>query len=467
VFRKQSNIQFKHSSKLWFVLIIPCFIFISFTHSFASTQVSLEWNPYSEPNLAGYRVFLREEGKSFDYTNPVWEGTTNYCTIENIDQTKTCYFVTRAFDTEGFESGDSNEVRLESAPEPVNQPPKANAGPAQIAEEGKVITLDGSNSTDPDDGIAAYHWVQTGGPEAILSDSSSKVTTFTSPDIGQEGASLTFELTVVDHSGLESIDSCVVNIIWLNGSPRANTGTDQTANEGVVITLDGSSSLDIDDGIATYLWTQTSGPEVFLYDPTSTQPTFTAPNVGPDGASLAFTLTVTDTYGLQNSDSCIVNISWQNEPPTAIVSPDFREVIEGTLVILDGSASTDSDDGIASYLWSQVDGLPVSLSDPTSVITTFTAPKTDSLGKNLKFNLTIKDCGGLQGTGDSVIYVSQYELSNNSPIADYSDTPGPVIDNIDSGFTTVGNWKNSTSAHGWYGNDYQYAPPGEGSRKTT
>jgi hypothetical protein len=55
---------------------------------------------------------------------------------------------------------------------------------------------------------------------------------------------------------------------------------------GSVVTLDGSSSLDIDGGITAYLWTQVGGPAVALSDPASSQPSFTAPNVGPEGASL-------------------------------------------------------------------------------------------------------------------------------------------------------------------------------------
>jgi hypothetical protein len=71
--------------------------------------------------------------------------------------------------------------------------------------------------------------------------------------------------------------------------------------------LDGSSSTDPDDGIASYLWTQTAGPAVTLTSTTAIQPTFTAPNVGPSGSSLTFQLTVTDNGGLQSTDTCIVN----------------------------------------------------------------------------------------------------------------------------------------------------------------
>ncbi len=80
----------------------------------------------------------------------------------------------------------------------------------------------------------------------------------------------------------------------------------------------------------------------------------------------------------------------------------------------------DPDDGIASHLWTQVEGDPVSLSDLTSAVTTFTAPKTDQNGKNLKFKLTVKDFGGLQGTADSSVYVRQNEFPDNPLTPDFS-----------------------------------------------
>ena len=327
--------------------------------------------------------------------------------------------MTRAFDSEGFESGNSNEVCHEPLVIP-NQAPTADAGPDQTVSERQAVFLNGSNSTDPDDGIASYHWNQIGEPAVNLSDPDVKQPTFTAPDVNSGGAALTFELTVIDNNGNQGKDVCAVNVTWQNEPPQADAGSDLTVNEGVVITLDGSSSVDIDDGIASYLWTQTGGTGVTLSDPTSFHPTFKAPDVGPDGASLNFNLTVTDAGGLQNTDSCIVNISWQNEPPTAIVTPDYTETTEGTLVKLDGSGSTDADDGVASYLWSQVEGDPVSLSDPKSAVTTFTAPKTDALGKNIKLKLTVKDHGGLQGTADSSIFVIQNEFPNDPPVADFS-----------------------------------------------
>ncbi len=415
-----SKYRFNYSFLFWFVLLTIALLVFSIPNSSGSTQVTLEWSPNSEPDLAGYKLFCREQGQNYDYANPSWEGTDTTCTIYDLDETKTYFFVVRAVDTEGFQSSDSNETFLEAGITPDNQPPIAAAGPNQTVNEGQLVGLDGSNSLDPDDGIASYAWVQTSGPQVTLSDPNRQQSTFTAPDVGAGGDSLTFELTVADNNGLQSTDSCVVNVTWLNEPPQANAGLDQTVNGGTDVTLDGSYSLDIDDGIACYSWNQISGPSVTLSNPASSQPTFTAPNVEPDGVSLTFDLMVTDAGGLRNTDSCIVNISWQNQPPTAVVAPDYMEPIEGTLVTLDGSASMDPDDGIASHLWTQVEGDPVSLSDLTSAVTTFTAPKTDQHEKNLKFKLTVKDFGGLQGTADSSVYVRQNKLPNNPPSAAFN-----------------------------------------------
>jgi len=455
--RNLSKHGFNYSFLFWFILLTLNFLFLSIVNSSAATQVSLAWDTNSEPDLAGYRVFCREQSQSYDYANPSWEGTDTYCIIYDMDETKTYYFVVRAFDTEGFESGNSNEVYHEPLVT-SNQPPTADAGPDQTVNEGQAVLLNGLNSTDPDNDIASYDWVQIGEPAVNLSDPQAAQTTFTAPDVGPEGAALTFELTVTDQAENQAKDRCVVNVTWENEPPQANAGMDQTVDEGVVVTLDGSFSLDIDDGIASYLWTQVGVPAVTLSNPASSQPTFVASDVGPEGTSLTFNLTVSDSGGLKNTDSCIVNISWQNEPPNAVVTPDYMETTEETLVTLDGSASTDPDDGIASYLWTQVEGDPVSLSNSTSALTTFTAPKTDSLGKNVKLKLTVKDHGGLQGTADSSIYVMQNEL----PTLNSVTITGATQVNEGSGeqYTLTANYSdgstvNVTSSANWSANsDY-------------
>ena len=119
-------------NKLEFILSL---IFLSFclATTVHAIDITLQWAPNNEPDLAGYRAFYREESQSYDYEHPYWESIDPVCTIYDLDGTKTYYFVVRAFDTNGLESADSNEVILNEGI-PVNQFPIDN-----ISSDGSEI----------------------------------------------------------------------------------------------------------------------------------------------------------------------------------------------------------------------------------------------------------------------------------------------------------------------------------------
>jgi len=300
-----------------------------------------------------------------------------------------------------------------------NSPPTANAGADQVVGENVTVTLDGSNSDDPDGDIVSYAWVQTDGPLVTLSDASAAKPTFTSPNVGIEGASLTFQLTVTDATSLTSTATTIVNVSWSNAPPVANAGPNQHVSEGVLVTLDASASTDPDDGIASYKWEQIAGPLPFvtLSDANAVNPTFTSPNVGQSGEALIFKLTVTDIGGLKATDTVIINVSWSNIPPVADAGPDQTKA-EGTLVTLDASASYDIDDGIATYAWVQTGGAPVTLSNPHAMKPTFTTPDVGMAGDTLTFELTVTDRGGLMATDTvtiNVTWVNAPPVANAGP----------------------------------------------------
>ena len=120
-------------------------------------------------------------------------------------------------------SGSTNEIHLEVE---SNQPPTADAGPDQTVREKNLATLDGSNSSDVDDGIASYQWTQTGGTSVVLSNASAVQPTFVTPEVGTDGEALTFQLTVTDNGGLESTDTCIVNVSSLGTSIVVLTDTE-------------------------------------------------------------------------------------------------------------------------------------------------------------------------------------------------------------------------------------------------
>jgi kexin len=105
-----------------------------------------------------------------------------------------------------------------------------------------------------------------------------------------------------------------------------------------------------------------------------------------------WTITVRDLFeeDLGTLQSWSINIyGTVGTPPTAVAGGD-QTVNEGGTVDLDGSNSSD-DGSITSYLWTQLNGTSVTLSDSTSDQPTFTAPQVKKSGSLLTFRLTVTD----------------------------------------------------------------------------
>ena len=402
-------------------LLICAFFASSALHA---AEVTLAWDPNTEPDLAGYRVHYGLGSRNYDHVMDV--GNYTSCVVTGLEQDRTYYFAATAVNMADMESGFSNEVSV--ALSTSNQPPLANAGPDQNVNEGVIVTLNGSNSTDPEGGVLRYSWLQVSGTSVILSEPSAAQTTFIPPNVGPDGQTLGFQLTVTDSGGLQSSDTCLVNALWINQPPIANAGTDQSVKEGVAVTLNGSGSGDPDGFGLSYEWTQTSGSEVALSNRFVAKPSFSAPNVGTDGETLTFQLTVTDSVGLQARDSCIVNVVWVNQPPAANAGPD-QNVNQGVNVTLDGTGSTDPDGGLLSYSWLQTGGSSVTLDNPNSAQPRFLAD-TGGASSSLVFRLTVTDPGGLSASDQCFIAVN-----GAAPV---------VVNTTASGVDLAGQWLSLT-----------------------
>ena len=89
----------------------------------------------------------------------------------------------------------------------LNQfPPAADAGLPQTVEEGETVTLDASQSSDPNDAIVTYEWTQIIGPQVWLSDENDVKPTFVAPPI-TEDTTVVFQLTVYDSGGISDSDT--------------------------------------------------------------------------------------------------------------------------------------------------------------------------------------------------------------------------------------------------------------------
>jgi len=104
-----------------------------------------------------------------------------------------------------------------------------------------------------------------------------------------------------------------------------------------------------------------------------------------------------------------------NQIPFADAGED-QMIDPGVVVTLDGSASYDPDGSIAGYLWEQLSGEPVTLSDYEEAIVTFTAPEVNT---TMVFQLTVFDDQGainIDNVSVSILAVDQtiYDLQYQS-----------------------------------------------------
>lgn len=94
----------------------------------------------------------------------------------------------------------------------IPQSPNADAGRDKIVVKDRLVTLNGSKSSAPNNDIVSYLWIQIGGPSVNLPNNSAINPSFISPDVGPEGITLTFQLTVADRNGLQDTDILIVEV---------------------------------------------------------------------------------------------------------------------------------------------------------------------------------------------------------------------------------------------------------------
>ncbi|MGF7139205.1 PKD domain-containing protein [Roseimarinus sediminis] len=262
----------------------------------------------------------------------------------------------------------------------LNQPPVADAGPDQEVNEETTVTLDGSESYDPDGEALTYQWTA---PQGItLSANDVAQPTFTAPDVNTN-TTLAFELVVSDGNEL-SLDVVTITVRHINKAPTANAGSDQLIIENSIVTLDGSASSDPDGDVLSYQWTAPTGITLSATD--VAQPTFTAPEVSATTDYL-FTLVVSDGSLNSTADQITVKVKQLNKPPMANAGAD-QEVNEGSTVTLDGTASSDPDGDQLTYTWTAPSGITLSATDVAQP--SFTAPEVTT-NTQYTFSLTVSD----------------------------------------------------------------------------
>ena len=230
-----------------------------------------------------------------------------------------------------------------------------------------------------------------------------------------------------------------------NQAPTADAGVDQTVVVADQVTLDGSASSDADGFIRSYRWRQVSGPRVRLRARRSVNPTFVAPEV-TEATELVFRLRVNDNLRKKDRDTVTITVSPDvvvSQPPVADAGAD-QTVDEEVLVTLNGSASSDPDNDINTYLWEQVSGSSVSLVDADSAVATFTAPELNT-SEVLEFRLTVSDSESNSSTDTTTVTVEPVVLSSQANVR-VRTIDGSLVSGVQLEFYVAGDLRDDLTA---------------------
>ncbi len=238
------------------------------------------------------------------------DSATTIC--RNVAVSGTYVFRLRVTDNNGMTSSSTVTITLTPAVDGVSGIPLANALPVAVPGNGatyqnlyNTITLNGSQSYDPDGNIVSYKWVQESGPAIFLSTPDSFYCLARDP----QAATYVFRLIVTDNKGGVSSAPVSFTLLPLPGSnqpPVADAGTDQSFQILYnTITLRATASSDPDGQIVTYRWTQESGPAGALMSyPDSSVNIVRNISVG----TYIFRLVVVDNGGASDTARVTVNI---------------------------------------------------------------------------------------------------------------------------------------------------------------
>ena len=309
-----------------------------------------------------------------------------------------------------------------------NQAPVANAGNGQTVHPGVSVTLDGSNSTDPDNNYPlTYTWTIIEKPassQAVLSTPDAVTTTLNIDTLGD----YRIQLVVTDSLGLASAPD-EVTISTTNSAPVADAGVDQAIiflND--LVCLNGFGSWDVDGDEITYLWTIISVPidsQATLSDPTVVNPTITPDKYG----DYIIQLEVSDPWTTNIPD--IVVISTTNLPPGAEAG-DNQSCLQGEIVTLDGSDSDDENGDVITYSWQIVstpDGSSAYLTDGDTVTASL---HTDIAGEyvvSLIVNDGLLDSAQDNATVLAVSYADAFTMKMNEIIQTINAMPDSAFKN--------------------------------------
>lgn len=233
----------------------------------------------------------------------------------------------------------------------------------------------------------------------------------------------TIATALASNQKTDDIKKTVINLTAAPSIPPvANAGSAQSVVAGTIITLDASTSSAASGKNLTYAWTLTSKPAgsaASLVAANTAKPNFVADMPGSYVASLI----VNDGTTVSSASAVTITASAANAAPIANAGV-AQNVVAGSVVTLDGSASSDANSDPLTYAWTltaKPAGSSATLSSATSTKPTFT---TDISGIYIA-TLTVND--GKQYSLPQAV-ATNAAIANAAPVANAGAAQNAVTD---------------------------------------
>ena len=207
-----------------FLALLFCFFPVA-TPEAQAAQVTVAWDVSSDPDVAGYKVYVGTASRNYNVFYDV--GKVFRCTIPDLQEGTTFYFAATARDRYGHESDFSEELvyqvpRSDDVPiVPVNHAPLARNGVFSTAHgtPGSGVLI----ATDPDGDLLTYAIAGQGTRGTAAITNAAGGTYRYTPNAGASGSD-SFTFQVRDPGNLTSTATIAVTITPGNQPPVAGNG---------------------------------------------------------------------------------------------------------------------------------------------------------------------------------------------------------------------------------------------------
>lgn len=258
------------------------------------------------------------------------------------------------------------EVELRDSSQPAQVAFQEGEDPRFVVAPGDSVVL--TATADDKDGNQArgltHQWRGNITPNPSNRAGTTSQATFTAPSTDPVGATHTVTVTVAD-STRRTATATITFVVVDNAAPSAVAPDDQISEDGKQGGTDGTgimrvngAGFDNDGDAITFQWIEVDDDgdpveeaTVELINPNQAIVSFEVPELRGGQLDIILQLTVTDVWGVFDTDTVTITVLGRNEDPVANAGADQRvQARQG--VELDGTASFDPDPGdLFTFFW--------------------------------------------------------------------------------------------------------------------